>query len=282
VTRPGSGVDRLIEPSVLGRLPSRGSGSTKFSSGRVLVIGGSEGLTAAPCLTSEAAMRAGALCHRGDPTLAEPDLRGTPAGGDDAAAADRDAIWSTTACRRSHDTPPNMAVRLVLGPGLGRSEAAFELAREVARAVDMAMVLRRRRPQTHMRAALTPLAARSAPTVLTPHAGELARLLRQTARLSRLGAFTMRAGGRDGRRGRRAQGRRHDCGGRPTGRWESAAAAALPGHSGHGDVLSGVVAALLGVASSPSRLLAPPCGRTQRPVAWLRLSSARTASWPPT
>ena len=42
------------------RAAARGPASTKFSSGHVLVAGGSRGLTGAPCLASMAAMRAGA------------------------------------------------------------------------------------------------------------------------------------------------------------------------------------------------------------------------------
>jgi hydroxyethylthiazole kinase-like uncharacterized protein yjeF len=47
----------LIEPSVLDRLPCRGASSTKFISGHVLLAGGSRGLTGAPRMAAEAAMR---------------------------------------------------------------------------------------------------------------------------------------------------------------------------------------------------------------------------------
>ena len=50
----------LILPQARSALPKRGAGSTKFSSGSVLVVGGSTGLTGAVCLTCEGAMRAGA------------------------------------------------------------------------------------------------------------------------------------------------------------------------------------------------------------------------------
>ncbi|MBK5111534.1 MAG: NAD(P)H-hydrate epimerase, partial [Thermoleophilia bacterium] len=49
-----------IRPEVLGLLPSRGATSTKFTSGRVTVVGGSPGLTGAVCLAAEAAIRSGA------------------------------------------------------------------------------------------------------------------------------------------------------------------------------------------------------------------------------
>ncbi len=50
----------LIDPSVLDLLPRREPSSTKFSSGHVLVAGGSRGLTGAPRMAAQAAMRAGA------------------------------------------------------------------------------------------------------------------------------------------------------------------------------------------------------------------------------
>ncbi len=54
---PGAG---LIEDAVLELAPRREPGSTKFSSGEVLVVGGSPGLTGAVCMAAQAAIRAGA------------------------------------------------------------------------------------------------------------------------------------------------------------------------------------------------------------------------------
>jgi ADP-dependent NAD(P)H-hydrate dehydratase / NAD(P)H-hydrate epimerase len=64
----------------------------------------------------------------------------------------------------------------VLGPGLGRAPGALELARAVAREVKLPMVLDADGLNAHA-GSLGALATREAPTVLTPHAGELARLL---------------------------------------------------------------------------------------------------------
>ncbi|MBV9415054.1 MAG: NAD(P)H-hydrate epimerase, partial [Solirubrobacterales bacterium] len=50
----------LIADRVVDGIPRRGRASTKFAAGSVLVCGGSRGLTGAPCLASESAMRAGA------------------------------------------------------------------------------------------------------------------------------------------------------------------------------------------------------------------------------
>ena len=50
----------LISARVAAEVPRRGRESTKFAAGSVLVCGGSPGLTGAPCMASESAMRAGA------------------------------------------------------------------------------------------------------------------------------------------------------------------------------------------------------------------------------
>src|SRR5262249_50678412 len=50
----------LIGPQVLELAPHRLAGSTKFSSGQVVIIGGSRGLTGAVCLSALGAIRTGA------------------------------------------------------------------------------------------------------------------------------------------------------------------------------------------------------------------------------
>jgi ADP-dependent NAD(P)H-hydrate dehydratase / NAD(P)H-hydrate epimerase len=65
---------------------------------------------------------------------------------------------------------------LVVGPGIGRQPGAFELARSLARAAELPLLIDADGLNAHA-GALASLAARPAPTVLTPHAGELARLL---------------------------------------------------------------------------------------------------------
>jgi hydroxyethylthiazole kinase-like uncharacterized protein yjeF len=68
------------------------------------------------------------------------------------------------------------AEALVLGPGLGRAHGSVELARTVARHAEIALVLDADGLNAHA-GRLPTLAARPAATVLTPHAGELGRLL---------------------------------------------------------------------------------------------------------
>jgi NAD(P)H-hydrate epimerase len=57
---PGPARAGLISPAVLDGVPRRGAASTKFTSGAVVVVGGSAGLTGAPTMSALGAMRAGA------------------------------------------------------------------------------------------------------------------------------------------------------------------------------------------------------------------------------
>jgi len=166
----------LIGAGVLALAPRRGQESTKFSSGQVLIAGGSRGLTGAVCMASEAAIRAGA----GYATVAVPqDLesifeikltevmsRGCP--GPEGSLGPEAAEPILEAAER--------AAAVVLGPGLGRAEGALELARSVAPAIKAPLLIDADGLNAHA-GRLEQLAGREAPTVITPHAGELARLL---------------------------------------------------------------------------------------------------------
>lgn len=166
----------LISDRVTDALPRRGRESTKFAAGSVLVVGGSPGLTGAACLASEAAMRAGAgyvtACVPASLNLAFeshllevmtvplPDSGGSLESEGVAEVLDR--------CARSG--------ALVLGPGLGRAPVAAQVARSLAGRVEIPLLLDADGLNAHA-GELRLLAGRRAATVLTPHAGELARLL---------------------------------------------------------------------------------------------------------
>ncbi len=157
-------------------VPAREAPGTKFTSGHVVVAGGSRGLTGAPCLAAEAAMRAGA----GYVTALVPgslemifEIRllevMTRALTDDGGALTPDAVDDALEATAR-------AGALVLGPGAGRSEGAIAFVRAVAARAEVALLLDADGLNAHA-GALETLAARSHPTVLTPHAGELGRLL---------------------------------------------------------------------------------------------------------
>jgi hydroxyethylthiazole kinase-like uncharacterized protein yjeF len=174
---PGETRIGLILSSVLDLLPRREASSTKFLSGHVLIVGGSRGLTGAPRMAAEAAMRAGAgyvtafipasvqaiLATAGPPELM---TRGLPDDGGGLTAAGVASVLEAS----------ERGGALALGPGLGRGDGAVAFARELARDVKVALVLDADGLNAHA-GALGELTARAAPTVLTPHAGELGRLL---------------------------------------------------------------------------------------------------------
>jgi hydroxyethylthiazole kinase-like uncharacterized protein yjeF len=166
----------LISDRATDGVPRRGRESTKFAAGSVLVCGGSTGLTGAPSLASEAAARAGAgyvtACVPASlnlifesrllevMTVSLPDADGS-----------LDPRGAETVLERA-----GRSGSLVLGPGVGREDGAFELVRTLARAVEIPLLLDADGLNAHA-GALDSLSARTAAAVLTPHAGELARLL---------------------------------------------------------------------------------------------------------
>ncbi len=181
----------LIEDALLAQLPRRGPASTKFASGHVLVAGGSRGLTGAPAMASRAAMRAGA----GYVTALVPDsLQPVVAGAGTPelmtlALPEADGGLSEAALEPALRAGQRGGT-LALGPGLGRTEQAVAFARRLARESELPLVLDADGLNAHA-GRLGELAGRRAPTVLTPHAGELGRLLgRDSAEISaaRLGA----------------------------------------------------------------------------------------------
>lgn len=151
--------------AVLEAVPQRGARDTKYTAGSVLVVGGQPGMTGAAALCAMAALRADA----GYVTLAVPvdALRTAEAlalepvkigwGDDDAL----DTILEAGA----------RASAVAIGPGLGRSDARRALVRELLTRLDLPAVV-----DADALFGLEPV-ARPAPTVLTPHAAELARLL---------------------------------------------------------------------------------------------------------
>jgi ADP-dependent NAD(P)H-hydrate dehydratase / NAD(P)H-hydrate epimerase len=172
-SRPAGGV---ADPAVLALAPRRGPRSTKFSAGQVAIAGGSRGLTGAVRMCSTAAIRAGA----GYATVAvpaelesvfeagQPEVMsvGCPGGDGCLAPASAKAVLRTF----------ERATAGVLGPGMGRDPGSVELAREVVGGIEAPLVIDADGLNAFA-GQLAPVAAREAPTVLTPHAGELGRLL---------------------------------------------------------------------------------------------------------
>jgi ADP-dependent NAD(P)H-hydrate dehydratase / NAD(P)H-hydrate epimerase len=156
---------RRALPGLLEVVPRRSARDTKYSAGSVLVVGGQPGTTSAACLTSMAALRADA----GYATLAVP--------AEALAAAEALALepvklaWSDDDALRVLEEAAQRASALAIGPGLGRSEARQSLVRTLLEKIDLPAVV-----DADGLFGFEPV-VRAAPTILTPHAGELARLL---------------------------------------------------------------------------------------------------------
>jgi ADP-dependent NAD(P)H-hydrate dehydratase / NAD(P)H-hydrate epimerase len=173
---PGETVAGVIDPAVLALAPRRSSQSTKFSSGQVAVAGGSRGLTGAVRMSSLAAIRAGAgyatvaVPAELEPAFeaAQPEVMSVGCPGGDGCLAP----GSLKAVLRTFER----AAAGVLGPGMGRDPGSVELAREAAAAIEAPLVI----DADGLNAfggEIERIAGRKATTILTPHAGELGRLL---------------------------------------------------------------------------------------------------------
>jgi ADP-dependent NAD(P)H-hydrate dehydratase / NAD(P)H-hydrate epimerase len=162
---------RLVGADILDEVPRRSERDNKYTAGHVLVVGGSRGLTGAPSLAAEAALRADAgyvtvaapastlpvfeqrLVEAVKRPLAEED------GGVAAAAADEVLELA------------QRASAVALGPGLGRGDGPHTLVRRLLAELALPVVV-----DADALFELAP-AAWPAPRVLTPHEGELGRLL---------------------------------------------------------------------------------------------------------
>jgi ADP-dependent NAD(P)H-hydrate dehydratase / NAD(P)H-hydrate epimerase len=241
----------LIRPAVLESYPRRGPGWTKFDSGTVMVVGGSRGLTGAPSLVSEAAMRAGAgYVTAGVPASLEPVFENRLLEVMTTGLAEDDGALAAGAA----DAALAMAGRVqaaVVGPGAGRADGTVALIRRLARELEVPVVLDADGLNAHA-GRLGELRERAAPAVLTPHGGELARLLE-------VDSDDVRAARLDGVRRAAAE---SGCVvvlkgddtivARPEGEVAVArGGAAALATAGTGDVLSGVVAALLARGLEP-------------------------------
>ena len=200
---------RRATAGILDAVPRRGERDNKYSAGSVLVVGGSEGLTGAPSLSSQAALRAGAgivtACVPAslnvvlEQRLLEVMTRPCP---DEDGAMTLDAADTILAAAER-------AGAVALGPGLGRTDGTIALVERLLEQLEKPVVL-----DADGLWALTGhlewVFSRDAPTVLTPHAGELARLLGRSSAWVSANRLDGRRD-RGGRRRRRSapQGRRH-------------------------------------------------------------------------
>ena len=167
---------RLVAPEIVEQVPRKRPDQNKYTAGTVLVVGGSRGLTGAPSLAAEAAFRADA----GYVAVAVPDSTlpvfeqrlleavKLPCPEDDGKISLRavDPIVEFA----------GKAGAVALGPGLGRGEGPQALVARLLAELEVPVVV-----DADGLFGLEPF-ERAAPTVLTPHEGELARLLDEESR----------------------------------------------------------------------------------------------------
>lgn len=167
---------RLADPAdAIAAVPLRSPDTYKWAAGAVLVLGGSSGMAGAPALVAAAAFAAGAgLVVAGVPACVQPTVAATARelmtaplpdqGGAMAAAAMADVDR-----RFSLDRFGAAAV----GPGLGHGSGTAAFVADAIATVPGALVLDADGLNNAKPASLR---ERTAPTVLTPHVGEFARL----------------------------------------------------------------------------------------------------------
>ncbi len=161
----------LVGPEVLREVPARGERDNKYTAGHVLVVGASRGLTGAASLTAAAALRADA----GYVTVAAPSsalqvLEQRLVEAVKRPLPEEDGVVRADAASEVGDLAAK-ADAVALGPGLGRGTGPRELVRRLLAELELPVVVDAD--------ALYELEAASWPAarVLTPHEGELARLL---------------------------------------------------------------------------------------------------------
>jgi len=172
---------RRVTAEALGLVPRRGARDNKYTAGFVCVVGGSAGLTGAPFLASEAAMRAGAGYVRAcvPASLANVfagrfvEVTATACPDDEAGRLTEEASETVLLAAAKADC-------VALGPGLGRSEGTRALVRTLLDRLEVPVVLDGDGLWA-LAGHLDWVFSRQAPTVLTPHSGELGVLLGRDA-----------------------------------------------------------------------------------------------------
>lgn len=166
----------LLGPGAAAAVPAKNPSGEKYGAGAVLVVAGSPGLTGAGCLTARATLRAGAgLTVAAVPQSVRSDVAahllevmtaGIP---DEGGSFGPSSVGSVMA-------EAKRVGAVALGPGLGRARGTTAFVREFAQRLALPLVIDAD-GLWHLGELPTWLADRTAPTILTPHAGEAARLL---------------------------------------------------------------------------------------------------------
>lgn len=171
-----------LEPVPVPLLPPRPADGHKGTFGRVLVIAGARGMTGAAVLSGSAALRGGAglvqlavpaevlpIVAVGNPCYTTAPFANDPRGRFAASAVDELVELAAT-------WPDVVAV----GPGLGLSDAVPALLAALNERADKPMVVDADGLNALARVPAADWAARRQPLILTPHPGEFGRLTNQS------------------------------------------------------------------------------------------------------
>jgi len=243
---PAETEHRLVTAEILAEVPRRSAGDNKYSAGHVLVVGGSRGMTGAPALAARAALRADVgYVTIAAPTESLPVLETLVL---EAVKRPLDDVFEAAA----------KAKAVAVGPGLGRETEAKELVRRLLAEVELPMVV-----DADALFELEP-GEWPAPRVLTPHEGELARLLgRESKEIAAHRLASVLEAAEKFRAVVVLKG--EDSLVAAPGRRVLVSALGLPSLStaGTGDVLTGVTAAFLAKGMEPQRAAAAGCAAQQ-------------------
>jgi len=160
---PAETVHRLATAEILALVPRKRPVDSKYSAGSVLVAGGAPGMTGAACLAAEAAFRADA----GYVAVAVPEAS--------LPVIESKLLEPVKLTWAGALEAAGKARALAIGPGLGRDAAAAALRDELIASGDQRLVL-----DADALHELEP-GDWGARAVLTPHAGELGRLLGESS-----------------------------------------------------------------------------------------------------
>jgi NAD(P)H-hydrate epimerase len=169
-------------PADLPRLPRRHRETSKRDYGRVLVVGGSAGMSGAAALAAGGALRSGA----GLVELIVPEGVAAIAAAFDPCVMTRGAAGGadgTFAAAAAAAIAPRAAVAdaIAVGPGIGRSPAVRDLVLGLWRDLPVPAVFDADALWALAQAPAGSLRDHAGPRVITPHAGEMLRLLGEAA-----------------------------------------------------------------------------------------------------
>ena len=162
--------------SIRGLVPRTGEPAHKYSAGALLVIAGSKGVTGAPVMVVEGAQRTGCgIIFLATPASAAPDvdLRLTEALV--YAMPEDEAGQITSEALEQILEQAERATAVVVGPGMGTGEEGTKLVEGILKEVEVPVLLDA--DAISNLSGSDALSEREAPTVITPHPGELGRLM---------------------------------------------------------------------------------------------------------